>query len=193
MAERVPVAYPNLETSQINFSLPLRLAQKRSMSSLSIRSPTGNLLEVPCLTRSRAASAPVSPAYTSGPIPIHPSGSDSIHSLTFLIQDNSSNTRPRAISHSSVNRRLPPRLQLQDRSRLRADSISTTTSSLEASLAELEELIEVLSTPLPVDDGFFSAQSRPEAEEKFEHSNVICAISTRTKQVAHDEPGPKWI
>ncbi|KAH7341400.1 hypothetical protein B0J17DRAFT_714583 [Rhizoctonia solani] len=192
MAERMPVAYPNLETSQINFSLPLRLAHKRSTSSMSTRSPTGNLLEVPCLTRSRAASAPVSPAYTSGPVSTHPSGSDSIHSPTFLNQVNSSNLRPRVVSYSSINRRPPPRLQLHDQSRLRADSTSTT-SSLEASLAELEQLIEVLSTPIPLEEGFFSVQSEAVTRMRVECSEGIHVGSNTAKQLTANEPGPRWI
>ncbi|CAE6340870.1 unnamed protein product [Rhizoctonia solani] len=190
MAERVPVAYPNLGTSQINFSLPLRLAHKRSMSSLSVRSPTRNQLEVPSSTRSRVASAPVSPAYTSGTTPAHPSGSDSTRSSTFPIL----NLQTRDIS-SSINRQAPPRLQLEDYSRFRTNSLSSaTTSSLEASLAELEELIEVLSTPIPLDEGFFISQCDSESGTPFDYPKEIPVISDHVKVLGQRyEAGPRWI
>ncbi|KEP50207.1 hypothetical protein V565_084580 [Rhizoctonia solani 123E] len=188
MAERMPLAYPNLETSQINFSLPLRLAHKRSMSLLPVHSSTQHTLGVSS-TRPRAASAPVGLAYASNPTFVQPPGSDSTPSPTFLDRDRSSNLQPRAASYSPTNRRTPPRLQLKDKTRLRASSVSTTTSSLEATLAELEELIEVLSTPIPLDAEFFSAQTKTGTEAEIEYSKVTCVAPIS----AHDEPSPEWI
>ncbi|CEL55774.1 hypothetical protein RSOLAG1IB_01786 [Rhizoctonia solani AG-1 IB] len=190
MAERAPVAYPNPGTSQINFSLPLRLAHKRPMSLLSIRSPTRNQLEVPCSTRSRVVSAPASPAYRSGTTSIHPSGSDSIRLPVFPIL----NLRPRTVC-SSRKRHTPPQLQLDDQWRFRTDSFSsTTTSSLEASLAELEELIEVLSTPTSVEEGLFVVQSDSKSGTKFEHpKDVTIMPGNETELVQRYEPGPRWI
>ncbi|KAL5634581.1 hypothetical protein ACGC1H_002581 [Rhizoctonia solani] len=186
MAERMPLAYPNFETSQINFSLPLRLAHKRSMSILPVHSSTQNPLEVSS-TRPRAASAPVGLAYASNPASAHPSGSDSTpsRSPTFLDRDN---LRPRAALYSPTHRRVPPRLQLKGNTRLRASSVSTTTSSLEASLAELEELIEVLSTPIPLDAEFFSAQTKTETEAEINNSKAtgVVPISAHEMSPAQD-------
>ncbi|KAG8730129.1 hypothetical protein FRC11_007395 [Ceratobasidium sp. 423] len=195
MAARMPVAYPSLGTSQINFSLPLRLAHKRSASSLSAHSSTGNLLEVSRLTRYRAASAPVSPADISSSTLIHSFGSDPTRSPTFLTQDNSFTQRPRADSYSSINRRPPPRLQLHDQPRLRKDSTSTTASSLEASLAELEELIEELSTPLQFDEGFFGTGNETKPATKAERAIRIAPNSANyfarraQKNINNGKPG----
>ncbi|KAF8673963.1 hypothetical protein RHS04_07319 [Rhizoctonia solani] len=159
------------------------------MSSLPIHSSTRNQLEVPCSMRCRAASAPVSPVYTSGTTPTHPSGSDSIRSPTFSVPT------PRSRTVSSINRQPPPRLQLEDQSWFRTNSLSsTTTSSLEASLAELQELIEVLSTPIPFDEEFFTAQNDSETGTKFEQSKYIPTTPNRARVlVSQYEPGPRWI
>ncbi|KAF8753523.1 hypothetical protein RHS01_06924 [Rhizoctonia solani] len=118
--------------------------------------------------RCRAASAPVSPVYTSGTTPTHPSGSDSIRSPTFSVPT------PRSRTVSSINRQPPPRLQLEDQSWFRTNSLSsTTTSSLEASLAELQELIEVLSTPIPFDEEFFTAQTILKLGQNSSNPNIF--------------------
>jgi hypothetical protein len=180
MSERMPLAYPNIGSNHINFSLPLRLAHCRSMSSLSESSRSSqdatNLLEPPSSVCCPAASAPTSPAFVSG------SGSQSY----------SSNLDPRGYpSGPSQNHRLPPPLDLNDQPRLRADSTSTE-SSLEASLVELEELIEVLGTPSPYTEKFF--ETKPETELGLQTTKPAGSPRVAPESVRrYTRFGPRWI
>lgn len=183
MSERIPAAYPNMGTNQINFSLPLRLAHHRSMSSLSGRSYSStkdapDRLDVPHSARSGIVSAPTSPACASVP---------SSHNHPPTLHPNGHSSNP------SFIRRPRPQLHLDDHTRLRAASTSSTSSSLEASLAELEELIEVLSTPAPYVESFFENDPKGEVESSSEARPVGSprTVPANIRRCAQD--GPRWI
>ncbi|KAB5594000.1 hypothetical protein CTheo_2601 [Ceratobasidium theobromae] len=171
MAERMPLAYPNVGSNQINFSLPLRLAHHRSTSSLS--SCPQLVLATPSQSaRGRSASVPNIHTLEAGPLECSSSKPNT----------NDSHSR------SSPNRQVPPQLHINDRPRVRTDSASTA-SSLEASLVELEELIEVLGTPAPYIEAFSITKPEPESDRMPAELLWVDPGSPRR----FIQPGPTWI
>lgn len=134
MPARAPLDYPGSGEYTINFSLPLRLSHCRSVSMSShIRSSSASQIperdvEPPSLSRTRTI----------------PRG----HTTSLLL---SPPIRPPNLRPSSDSR-IPRPSDLRVTPRERTSSSSTDSSSdsvLEASLMELEELIDVLGTPMP--------------------------------------------
>jgi hypothetical protein len=173
MPERAPYVGPH----QMNFSLPRRLAHQRSVSSLSTCSnssrkalvpPPRSRIPIPILNLPTSASS-ARPSMPNQAIPPSPSPSELLVSLQ------------NSYSRFSLPQEVP---------RLRADSTSTV-STLEGSLLELEELIQVMGTPLPLQLEFNLPEK--EAPRPRHHSAVVRRSGLPEKSKGRIHLGLRWV
>lgn len=179
MSQRAPLDYPCSGVHTLNFSLPLRLSHCRSASisshvrSSSYSQPAARAVEPLSLVRSHSV-----PRGTGTALPPPPA------------------IRPPVV-RSSPSSKIPRfsglRAAQREETRSRTNSSSTNSSSadstLEASLTELEELIEALGTPVPICmESEIEGLTVPRARSKPLGKHTMSGQARRSAQ-----SGPRWI